>query len=143
MALAIAMLVVVAACTDQSLTSPEGDNVAFTPLSGTPIARANANCHYTPDGEFVHIPTGNVQTFFPNSTSDCAGAYIEIIYGAGQAGAAGFFPNATNDCALKTWTATTGWIFKVRKCTSGPSRANIYNSSSKTTLIQTIGIDLL
>jgi hypothetical protein len=137
------MIVVVSACSDQSLTSPERDPAGFSPLPGTPTASANTSCHYTPDGEFVHIATGTVQTFIPNSTTNCSGAFIEITYSAPHAGAAGFFPNATNDCALKTWTASGGWIFKVRKCTSGPSRVNIYTNSSKTTLIQTIGIDLL
>lgn len=102
------------------------------------MASANANCRYTPSGD-ISIPVGTIQTFTPVNFADCAGAFAEITYGPGQSGAAGFSPGT--DCTVKTFTSSS--FFRVRKCTTGPSLLKFYTNSSKTTLLQTVGIDLL
>jgi len=129
-------LFIVAACQIDKVAAPSTRGAAAVPVS-PPFAEANTDCHYTPDGEFVSIPAGTLQNFVADDADDCTNAYLEVIFLPAHSGALGF--GAT--CAIKTFTVSS--FFKIKKCTTGPSRINIYTNSSKTTLIQTIGVDLL
>ena len=99
-----------------------------------PMSNANLNCSYSPSGE-ISIPVGGIQTFVASNTTDCSGAYAVIANSI--SGALGLlFPNGT--C-----TQTQGAFVpaKVKRCAVGSGALKIYTNSSKTTLLQTIGID--
>lgn len=133
-ALVAAIMLGVAACGEQSVTSPGGEDRGFTPRPGSPLASANANCVWSPSGE-ISIPVGNIQTFAPSSSTDCSGSYVVIT--ATGAGVLGFLlPAGTCTVVEKTVSA-----LKVKKCLAGSGLIKIYTNSSKTTLIQQIGVD--
>ena len=123
----------IAACSDQEIAGPGSD---LTPVAGLPTASANANCSFTPSGE-ISIPVNGVRLFNPSNAADCLNAYGEITQGS--AGSAGF--NAQPCTDLQHVAANSA--FRVVKCTTGPASLKIYTNVSKTTLLQTVGIDLI
>lgn len=117
------------------------DNIASAPdsavlLPSSPTANANLNCHYSPDGE-QSIAVGSSLTMLANSTTDCSGAYA--VLSMSVPGSMGF-TGPTGGCSGTTKTLGN---LKVVRCASGPGKVDIYASSNRTTLIQTIGFDRL
>jgi hypothetical protein len=131
---AVFMLLGLAACGEQGVTSPQQDEGGFVPIPGGPLASANTNCVWSPSGE-ISIPVGTHQTFSPSNFSDCSGSYVVI-----QGSAAGVLGHLI---PAGTCTTLQGTVppFKVKKCIAGSGVIKIYTNSSKTTLIQTIGVD--
>ena len=136
-AFTFAILLGVAACETQDLSAPQGDGSNnLIPVPSLPTSNANLNCSYSPSGE-ISISVGQVQTFVPSSTTDCDGAYGVITPGDGRLGF-----GVGSPCTLfQTQEAGAAALFKIRRCTTGPGVFNIYTNSSKTTLLQSIGID--
>ena len=132
--IAMVLLLGVAACGDQGVTSPQHDEGGFAPISGAPMASANTNCVWSPSGE-ISIPVGSYQHFNYSNFSDCNGSYVVIT--ASAPGVLGHLIPAG------TCTTLQGSVppLKVKKCIAGSGLIRIYTNSSKTTLIQQIGVD--
>ena len=138
----------VAACENQPPSAPYiGDNLG--PISGVPIASALASCRYTtnpPGGTTpstaVSIPVGTGLTFIPTNTNkaDCDGAWGVLTQTDGRLE----FNLSGSPCTdFEEQAAGPARLLKVYRCFAGGAQLKIYTNSSKTTLLQTIDIDLI
>ena len=128
MAAATTFLVIVA-CESGRVSGPEG--VAKVP---TVLASANLNCHYTPSGD-ITLAVGAHVFFTPSSVSDCSGAWGVLTPADSSIG----FNNTP--CTITSIQANAASAFRVYRCSAGSALLNIYTNSSKTTLLQSVGID--
>jgi hypothetical protein len=131
------VLIALAACETQPPSAPQvGSEDNLAPAPNGPLMSANASCSYTPAGE-ISVPTH--ETFIPSNTSDCNGAYAEITPTDGRVSL-----NASGSCNVFSFTTflPTSRI-KMHRCSAGGATLKIWTNSSKTTLLQTIWIDLL
>lgn len=106
------------------------------PVAGLPTASANLNCRYTPSG-VVNIPVGGNQTFTPSNIADCDGAW-------GFLTASGRTEFNLSGAPCTDFSEQEGGpsLFKIFRCLPGGVAFSIYTNSSKTTLLQTIELDV-
>lgn len=149
-ALALAVLAVyglaLTACENQPPSAPQGgvgDNLA--PAPGVPMASANANCRYSTNGSSppaseVSIPVGTGLTFYPIHIPDCDGAWGFLTPTDGRLE----FNLSGSPCTdFQQEEGGPAHLLKVYRCFGIGGQLKIYTNSSKTTLLQTIGIDLI
>jgi hypothetical protein len=122
-----------AACNEGAITDPANE-ASLDGLPKAPLASANTNCVWSPSGE-ISIPVGSYQTFTPSNFTDCNGSYVVI-----QPSASGVLGHLIPSGACTTLQGSVP-PFKVKKCAAGSGVIRIYTNSSKTTLIQSIGVD--
>lgn len=134
--LAVAALLSVAACTDEGVTAPQPERQEFTFLPGGPLASANTNCVWSPSGD-ISIAVGVTQTFTPSVLADCVNSYVVVTPSA--PGVLGHL-DGSSGCSILQKSVPP---FKIKKCLSGNGTIRTYTNSSKTTLIQTINVDIL
>ncbi len=135
--LAILLSAIVTACQTGEFSSPSGGAGGhdLTLVPGLPTSNATLACSYTPSG-VVAIGVATNQTFAPTSVPDCAGAYGVLTPTDSRVG----FGISSPCASFEATAAGSGNLFKVRRCVAGNASLNIYTSSSKTTLLQTISI---
>jgi hypothetical protein len=132
----LATLLAVAACESQRIASPH-DSGQGLEQPGLPIGLATTACSYTPSGD-ISIAVGSTQTFSPSNLTDCIGAYGVITTTSHHLGF-----NVDTTCAVsERQEGGPAHLFKIHRCSSGGGTFRIYTNSSKTTLLQTISIDL-
>jgi hypothetical protein len=137
---------VLAACESQPPSAPDGgggDNLV--PVSGIPLASANASCRYSTNGgstpaTIVNIPVGTGLTLYPTTghIADCDGAYGVLSATDGRLE----FNLSGSPCTDFEQQEAGASLLKVYRCFAGGAALTIYTSSSKTTVLQTIGIDV-
>jgi hypothetical protein len=141
-------LLAVAACDNPSPSAPQsahGDNWESHPEGST--ASANANCRFTvnppgsgPPATIVNIPVGGSITFNGTPAADCDGAFGVLTPTDGRLE----FNLSGSPCTdFQEEEAGPFRLLKVYRCFAGGASLSIYTNSSKTTLLQTIGIDVL
>jgi len=134
-ALAFSILVAVAACETQRMSAPQdGGSDGVLQVPSLPTSHANLSCSYTPSGD-ISIAVNTNQFFTPSNATDCAGAVGVLTPADGRVGF-----NAA-PCTVTQTTANPSSWFKVRRCTTGPASLRIYTDFTKTTVLQTIGLD--
>jgi hypothetical protein len=149
LALALAVYgLALTACENQPPSAPQGgagDNLA--PAPDVPMAGANASCRYTtnppgsgPPVSTVSIPVGGNKTFIPVNIPDCDGAWGFLSPTDGRVE----FNLSGSPCTdFQQEEAGPARLLKVYRCFAGGAALKIYTNASKTTLLQTIGIDVI
>jgi hypothetical protein len=150
--LALAFLVgfslTVGACENQPPSAPQGGD-DLGPVAGVPMPSALATCRYTtnpPGGgtpvSIVSIPVGTGLAFIPTNANkaDCDGAWGFLSPTDGRVE----FNLSGSPCTdFSQQAAGPARLLKVYRCFAGGASLSIYTNSSKTTLLQVIGIDVL
>jgi hypothetical protein len=126
----------IVACEPAGTAQPSEHGMLWSP--SLPIPNATLSCSYSPSGN-ISIAVGQTQTFVPSDVDDCNGAFGVLTPTDGRVGLGVGSPCT----AFQAQESGGANLFKVRRCSSGPASLKIYTNSSKTTLLQTIGIDLL
>ena len=146
--LLVSLSLAAAACENQPPSAPQGgDNLG--PISGAPMPSALATCRYTtnpPGGTTpvsnASIPVGTGLAFIPTNANkaDCDGAWGVLSPTDGRLE----FNLSGAPCVdFEQQAAGPARLLKVYRCSGIGGQLKIYTNSSKTTLLQTIGLDLI
>lgn len=136
----------VAACDNPAPSAPHVDQGgSLGPVSELPMPSANANCRFTvnppgngPPSTIVNIPVGGNITFIGNPFADCDGAFGVLSPTDGRVE----FNLSGSPCTDFQEEESGVRLLKIYRCSAGGASLTIYTNSSKTTVLQVIGIDV-
>ncbi len=144
-ALTCSLVLAIAACESQPPSAPQsGPSDELAPVPLAPLPTANASCRYSTTGSApasteASIPVGTTRIFLPINASDCDGAWGFITPTDGRLE----FGVGAQCTDFNQEEAGAGHMFKVYRCSGIGGQLKIYTNGSQTTLLQTIGIDLI